>query len=156
MSKDVQKAPRKDLEKPKRSFPCVFRKVQAKLRLPYTCTGAPVTTVSAVRTHLTRNLPNQRPPHLPFLRLCTTCNEDILDEHAFQTLHGVDGLLCHNPRPQRKGDVGQQEQYDLLCSKVETFLSAQATTESVPSLGTTQAVSDLTLLLYCTLTDFSS
>ena len=156
MSKDVQKASRKDLEKAKRSFQCVFRMVQEKLGLDYTCTGAPATTVSAVRTHLTRSLPNQKSPHLPFLKLCKSCNEDILDEYEFNTFHGADGFKCKNPRSQRKGDAGQQEQYDLLCSKVETLLSAQTTTESKQSPGAKEAVSDLASRLYCTLTDFSS
>ena len=111
--------------KPERSFPCAFRKVQSKLGLPYTCTGAPVATVSAVRTHLTRNLPKGTPPHLPFLKLCTKCNEDVLDNVEFETRHGVDGMKCETPHPQRKGTTGQQEQYDLLCSKVEAYIAAQ-------------------------------
>jgi len=74
---------------------------------------------------MTRKLPNKQPPHLPFLRLCKTCNEDILDEHEFNTFHGVDGLKCDNPKPQRKGDAGQQEQYDILCSKVEAYIIRQ-------------------------------
>ena len=113
-------------QKPKRSLLCPSRKAQAKLGLPYTCGAAPVNTVSAVRTHLSRKLPKGKPPHLPFLKLCKTCNEDILDEHEFETLHGKDGLKCETPRQQRKGNVGQQEQYDILCSKVEAYITTQS------------------------------
>jgi len=78
---------------------------------------------------MTRKLPNKQPPHLPFLRLCKTCNEDILDEHDFNTFHGQDGLKCDNPKPQRKGDAGQQAQYDILCSKVEAYIIRQRNLE---------------------------
>jgi len=106
-------------------FSCPFRQAQKKLGLPYTCTAKPAITMSAVRTHLTRDLPKGTPPHLPFLKLCTTCNEDILDDVEFETRHGVDGMKCETPRPQRKGATGQHEQYDLLCSKVEAYIAAQ-------------------------------
>lgn len=108
-----------------RSFPCPVCQAEQKLGSPHTCTSAPVTTLSAVRTHLTRRLPRGQPPHLPFLKLCKACNEDILDEHEFGTFHGVDGLKCDNPKPQRKGDAGQQEQYGILCSKVEAYIIRQ-------------------------------
>jgi hypothetical protein len=113
------------VQKSKRSLPCPFREAQSKFGLPYTCTAAPVATVSAVRTHLIRQLPEARPPHLPFLKLCRTCNDDILDKIEFETLHGKDGLKCDKPRQQRKGNAGQQEQYDILCSKVEAYIVAQ-------------------------------
>ena len=124
-----------EVQRYKRSFPCAFREAQSKLGLPYTCTAAPVSTVSAGRTHLTRRLPKGQPAHLPFLRLCKTCNEDILDEHEFHDIHGTDGLKCKNPKTQRKGDAGQQEQYDILCSKVEAYIIAQGKLE-----GTTTSV----------------
>jgi len=111
--------------KSKRSLPCPFREAQEKLGLPYTCTAAPVGTVSAVRTHLIRKLPEGRPPHLPFLKLCQTCNDEIMDESEFENLHGKDGLKCRNPHPQRRGNTGQQEQYEILCSKVEAYIVAQ-------------------------------
>lgn len=133
-----------EVQKSKRSLQCAFRKAQAKLGLPYTCTAAPVTTVSAVRTHLTRRLPKGRPPHLPFLKLCTTCNEDLLDEHEFEAYHGKDGLKCETPRQQRKGDAGQQEQYDILCSKVETYIITQGNQRS--ATNSTTAEIDATML----------
>jgi len=122
------------VRKSKRSLHCSFRKAQAKFGLPYTCTAAPVTTVSAVRTHLTRKLPEGKPPHLPFLKLCRTCNDEILDESEFENLHGKDGLKCETPRQQRKGDAGQQEQYEILCSKVEAYIVAQGTQPSMFTL----------------------
>jgi len=113
------------VQQSKVSFRCPFRKVQARLGLAYTCAGAPAATVSAVRAHLTRYQLKGTPPHLPFLKLCTVCNEDILDNVEFETRHGVDGMKCENPRPRRKGVTGQQEQYDRLCSKIEAYIAAQ-------------------------------
>lgn len=133
-----------EVQKSKRSLQCAFRKAQAKLGLPYTCTAAPVTTVSAVRTHLTRRLPKGRPPHLPFLKLCTTCNEDLLDEHEFEAYRGKDGFKCETPRQQRKGDAGQQEQYDILCFKVETYIITQGNQRS--ATNSTTAEIDATML----------
>jgi hypothetical protein len=124
-----------EVQKTKRSLPCPSRKAQAKLGLPYTCAAAPVTTVSAVRTHLTRTLPEKNPPHLPFLKLCKACNEDILDPHEFETSHGKNGFKCHITRQQRKGDAGQQEQYDILCSKVEAYIIAQRSQTSAKPLA---------------------
>ncbi|KAH6870129.1 hypothetical protein BKA58DRAFT_171707 [Alternaria rosae] len=121
----ITSAMAEEVQKSKRSFACAFREAQSKLGLPYTCTAAPVSTVSAGRTHMTRKLPRGQPPHLSFLRLCKTCNEDILDEHEFDTFHGADGLKCDHPKAQRKGDAGQQEQYDILCSKVMAYILQQ-------------------------------
>jgi len=124
-------------ENGRRFYECPFRKAQAKLGLLYTCTGVFVDTVSAVRIHLTRNLPGRRPPHLSFLKLCPACNEDILDDADFVTRH--DGLKCKNPRLHRREAIGQQEQYDRLCSKVEAYIAAQEAEkgiwnlESIPS-----------------------
>jgi hypothetical protein len=114
-----------EFQKRNRNFQCPFRRAQAKQGLPYTCTAGSMSTVSAVRTHLTRKLPRAQLPHLPFLKLCPVCNTQILDQSDFETLHGHDGLKCENPRPRRRGDIGQQEQYDILCAKVEAYIAAQ-------------------------------
>ncbi|KNG51002.1 hypothetical protein TW65_71831 [Stemphylium lycopersici] len=103
-----------------RNFPCSFRAAQERLSLPYTCSAPPVTTVSALRTHLKRPLPGKRPPHLAFLKCCPTCNEDILDKLEFEERHGTE--KCTTPRPQRKGDEGQARQYEMLCAKVERHI----------------------------------
>lgn len=103
-----------------RNFPCSFRAAQERLSLPYTCSAPPVTTVSALRTHLKRPLPGKRPPHLAFLKRCPTCNEDILDKLEFEERHGTE--KCTTPRPQRKGDEGQARQYEMLCAKVERHI----------------------------------
>jgi hypothetical protein len=113
-------------EKSKRCLLCRFRVVQEKLNLPYSCRARPVTTMSEIRRHLTRDKVNGKEPHLPFLRLCKACNEDFLDMSEFETSHGYDGLLCKRPKKQRKGDAGQQEQFDILCAKVETYMTRES------------------------------
>jgi hypothetical protein len=112
---------------PQRSLECPFRVAQAKLRLPYTCRGIQAKTVADVRRHCIRNLPGRKPPHLPFLKLCPTCNEDFLHEAEYDRDHGVDGLRCETPRKQRKGDAGQQEQWENLYAKVDTCIHSQLT-----------------------------
>jgi len=112
-------------ENGRRFYECPFRKAEARLGLLYTCTEVVMDTVSAVRIHLTRNLPGGRPPHLPFLKLCPTCNEDILDDTEFVTRHAKEGLKCENPRPHGRGAVGQQQQYDRLCHRIEIYIAAQ-------------------------------
>jgi hypothetical protein len=112
--------------KPQRSMECPFRVAQAKLHLPYTCRGCQAKTVADVRRHCIRNLPSRKPPHLSFLKLCPTCNEDFLHKAEYDRDHGIDGLLCETPRKQRKGDAGQHEQWENLCVKVENHILAQA------------------------------
>lgn len=55
--------------------------------------------MSELRTHMTRENKN-REPHLTFLKLCKTCNHDVIDEKVFTVAHGAH---CHNHRPQQKG-----------------------------------------------------
>jgi len=127
-SKDIpRKSHTKRTQLTKRVFQCPFRKAQGKLGLlPYTCTAVPMTTVSAIETHLTRILPGGK-SHLPFLRLCPTCREYVLDEHEFKTFHGDSGLKCEATKPQLKGDsTVEQTFYDSLYSKVEAYIVAQS------------------------------
>jgi len=132
-----------EVQKSKRSFPCAFREAQSKLGLPYTCTAAPVNTVSACRSHMIRKLARGQPPHLTFLRLCKTCNEDILDEHEFNTFHGANGLKCEHPKSQRKGDAGQQEQYDILSSKIMAYILKQGNLGETRTFATAENDSSL-------------
>ncbi|KAF1829206.1 hypothetical protein BDW02DRAFT_178961 [Decorospora gaudefroyi] len=115
-----------DGSEPPRSFLCPVRAAQAKLgRLPYTCRGLQAKNVAEVRRHCLRPLPGKRPPHLSFLKLCPTCNEDFLDEIEYEQNHGKDGLNCGTPRKQRKG-AGQKEQWDNLYKKVEHHILSSA------------------------------
>lgn len=82
--------------------------------------------MAEVRRHLTRPLRNKKPPHLTFLKLCPTCNEDFLDSYEFETDHGHEGEKCKTPRKQRKGDIGQREQWNALYSKLENYVAAEA------------------------------
>ena len=127
-----------EVQQSEQSFPCPFWKAKPITGFPYNCTAAPMSTLSAVRTHLTQKLPGE-PQHLPFLKLCPTCNQDILREVDFETHHGKDGLKCKNPRPHRKGDTGQQEQYDELCSQVHVHIAVEA---AIKGMYTLHAKSD--------------
>lgn len=107
-----------------RIFECPVRRAQKKLgQLPYTCRGVHAKNVAEVRRHLTRSLPGKQLPHLPFLKLCPTCNEDILDKAQMEQFHGKNGETCENPRKQRKGDA-QQDQYHELYLKIKERLAS--------------------------------
>jgi hypothetical protein len=123
-----------EYDKSKRCLRCPFRVVQEKLNLRYSCRARPVTTMSEIRRHLIRDKVNGREPHLPFLHLCKACNEDFLHMAEFESFHGYDGLLCKHPKKQRKGDAGQQEQYDILCAKVETYMTMDNTLQGQSTL----------------------
>ncbi|CAO2650036.1 Nn.00g013280.m01.CDS01 [Neocucurbitaria sp. VM-36] len=140
--------------KRQRSFKCPYRVAQTNLRRQtYSCIGCQEKNMGGIRRHLTRTLRNKKPPHLPFLKLCPTCNEDFLDKLEFERYHGNHGEKCTNPRKQRKGDEGQQAQWDALYSKVETYImdhdmpsdlshnsSFLASTSETPDQGDTQHV----------------
>ncbi|KAL6707294.1 hypothetical protein ACN47E_004282 [Coniothyrium glycines] len=76
------------------------------------------TTLAEVRRHLKRKLSRKQGPQLQFLELCKTCNEDILDADEFFRDHGIAGEYCDTPRKQRKGDIGQQKQWNELYKKI--------------------------------------
>ncbi|XPS72609.1 hypothetical protein M3J09_004774 [Ascochyta lentis] len=75
--------------------------------------------MAEVRRHLTKR------PHALFIRLCKTCNEDILDEDEFKREHGPEGELCHTVHQQRKGDAGQKVQWQMLYDKLKGLLNLQ-------------------------------
>jgi hypothetical protein len=87
--------------------------------------------MAQVRRHLTR--PANGRSHLPFVKLCPTCNDDFLDKNEFETRHGDKGLFCDNPRKQRKGAIAQQMQWDALYVKVKALVFAQAGTQGTYS-----------------------
>ena len=86
-------------------------------RNAHTSTGVEARSMAEVRRKMVRGS-RGRPPHLQFLKLCPTCNEDITDRYVFEDEHGADGELCQNPRKQRKGAAAKQEQWDGLYDKI--------------------------------------
>lgn len=111
----------------KRKVECpVFAAERAYTR-PRTCNNIDVSTMSAVRRHLTR--PSRGyPAQLTFLKLCPTCNEDVIDQTVFEAHHGLNGQLCNTVRRQRKGDK-VKEQWDALYRKVETLVELSSTSK---------------------------
>ncbi|ORX93467.1 hypothetical protein BCR34DRAFT_239516 [Clohesyomyces aquaticus] len=100
--------------RPKREFLCPFFRIDAVLHRPHSCTGCKETSVSAVRRHLVRG----QKPHLQFLRLCPTCNEDFIERTEFERFHGYHGEWCQNPKKQRRGHEGTRKQYNALYEKI--------------------------------------
>jgi hypothetical protein len=108
-----------------RKLQCPFRVAEGALgRRLFSCRGVEAKSMAHVRRHLTR--PVKGRSHLPFVKLCPTCNDDFLDKDEFEMSHGDQGLLCDNPRKQRKGAIAQQMQWDALYIKVEALVSTQA------------------------------
>ncbi|KAJ4373061.1 hypothetical protein N0V83_003352 [Neocucurbitaria cava] len=121
-----------DEVKRQRSFNCPYRVAEANLgRTSFSCIGCQEKNMGGIRRHLTRPLRKKRPPHLPFLKLCPTCNEDFLDRVEFEQNHGNEGEACNNPQKQRKGDEGQQEQWDALYAKIVPHIIAEVGESSV-------------------------
>lgn len=91
----------------------------------FTCTGIRAKSNAEIRHHLKRS------PHLIFIELCPTCNEQFLDKHVFECNHGYRGELCRNPQPQLRGEAKQLLQWrqlrDMLHtrSKVSYFLAQE-------------------------------
>ena len=71
--------------------------------------------MSAIRQHLTRK------PHSLYLKLCPSCNTDILDEAEFTSQHGGN---CQTPQKQRRR-FGQEEQWHALYSIIRNRLVSQ-------------------------------
>lgn len=62
--------------------------------------------MAEVRRHLKR----EHKELVPFIKLCVTCNEDIIDPTAWESNHNK---FCTNPRKQRRG-VLANEQWNAL------------------------------------------
>ncbi|KAH8692550.1 hypothetical protein GQ44DRAFT_734017 [Phaeosphaeriaceae sp. PMI808] len=107
----------------KQQFECPMFVARSSHGLPRTCNNFSTKKMSEVRRHLTRSSAGY-PPELAFLRLCPTCNEDIIDKAEFEDHHGYRGQLCNNRRSQRRGD-GAMIQWDSLYQKLQARLIAQ-------------------------------
>jgi hypothetical protein len=104
-------ASRPTLQAPRR-LPCPIWKAETEQNLDHTCNGLQAKTMSEVRRHLIR--PHRGgEPHLPFLKLCPTCKEEILDPEEFLA-HGSYGERCSNPQIQRRGPDASLEQWEAL------------------------------------------
>jgi hypothetical protein len=99
--------------KPKHMFGCPIFETETTLGIAHTCNGLTAAHMSAVRRHLTRPLRGGAPAHIPFVQLCSTCNEHFIDEDIFERDHGKMGELCNNPQNQKKGKAAQ-EQWEVL------------------------------------------
>ncbi|KAF2024297.1 hypothetical protein EK21DRAFT_117891 [Setomelanomma holmii] len=84
------------------------------------CNNIIAQSMSQVRRHLIRPSKGY-PAQLSFLKLCPTCNEDIVDRDEFEKFHGQNGQLCNLVRQQRKGEKAK-EQWNALYHTVETHL----------------------------------
>ena len=82
----------------KERLTCPVFEADIIVRREHTCSGTTATVCSQIRTHLIKG----KSPHVQFLKLCGTCNEDILDEEEFEQHHGS---RCNTQKSQRrKGD----------------------------------------------------
>ncbi|PSN71923.1 hypothetical protein BS50DRAFT_239241 [Corynespora cassiicola Philippines] len=82
----------------KERLTCPVFEADIIVRREHTCSGTTATVCSQIRTHLIKG----KSPHVQFLKLCGTCNEDIFDEEEFEQHHGS---RCNTQKSQRrKGD----------------------------------------------------
>ena len=71
--------------------------------------------MAQVRRHLTRK------PHSMFVKLCPTCNIDILDKDTFELSH--DNMCC-TPQKQSKG-AEQEIQWYALYGQIELLVKSR-------------------------------
>ncbi|KAF2278945.1 uncharacterized protein EI97DRAFT_223978 [Westerdykella ornata] len=92
----------------RRPFQCPIFQMEMLLGQPRRCTGGRGDNMAAIRRHIERS-------HNTFVKLCSTCNENILDEAKFYEKHGQKGELCTGPpRSQAKG-AAAEAQWTELC-----------------------------------------
>jgi hypothetical protein len=106
----------------KRKLPCPWFEVEAAQGLPHSCNGFNADTMADVRRHMVRG---QR-PHIPFLRLCPTCNETFMDKDLFESAHGQ---YCHNNRKQHRGEAVEAQWnrlYGMIFEKVNAGNNKQS------------------------------
>ncbi|KAF2682628.1 hypothetical protein K458DRAFT_52813 [Lentithecium fluviatile CBS 122367] len=114
---------------PKRELKCPVFQADIILNRAHTCNGIGGDSMSKVRQHMIRSR------HLPFLRLCKTCNTDFVDRHVFEQFHGTKGELCHISIKQQRAK-GQEAQWEALYRMVMQMEATGAPPEE-PSLAET-------------------
>lgn len=73
--------------------------------------------MSGLRKHI------EREKHVPFLRLCKTCNEHIVDKEVFESKHGYNGEKCVTPRKQARGAEATQGSWLQLSGLVKSHMN---------------------------------
>lgn len=80
----------------------------------FSCQAPAFKTMSELRRHI------ERARHLTFLRLCSTCNEHVIDKEVYEHQHGTRGEKCTNPQRQARGAEAQvqwRQLYELINSQ---------------------------------------
>lgn len=82
------------------SFACPIFQYDKAMGWKSVCNGVKGSNMSDVRRHLERS-------HRVFVKLCNTCNEDIIDQSEFENVHGG---LCRSPvGDQRRGNRAEEQ-----------------------------------------------
>ena len=107
-----------------RKLDCPVFVAESRHGWPRTCNNVKSPNMADLRRHLTKRPGRGYETQLPFLELCSTCNEDFIEKETFETRHGYKGELCNSRRPQRKGEK-VKVQWELLYRQVEMELAVQ-------------------------------
>ena len=107
-----------------RKLDCPVFVAESRHGWPRTCNNVKSPNMADLRRHLTKRPGRGYETQLPFLELCSTCNEDFIEKETFETRHGYKGELCNSRRPQRKGEK-VKVQWELLYRQVERELAVQ-------------------------------
>lgn len=117
--------PEPPMPQPKRFFQCpIYQADLLHSRTP-SCNGVKAENMAAVRRHLKRS------NNIRFIKLCPACNEDIIDELEFETLHGNNGEFCSSNQQQQRRGKAAEEQWNALYRK----LSPSSTEIPSPYVG---------------------
>ncbi|KAF2648623.1 hypothetical protein K491DRAFT_239579 [Lophiostoma macrostomum CBS 122681] len=108
----ARKRPRRSKSK---TFACPIFQYDKAMRWDSLCGGVGGGSMSDVRRHL------ERSPHKIYIRLCKTCNEDIIDQSEYNNLHGG---KCRTVGGQRRGGQAE-EQWNRLFKKLKPTASFQ-------------------------------
>lgn len=97
-------------DRKKNDLACPFFQNDMVYDHPRSCAGVKADAMSDIRRHINR-------AHRPvFLKLCKTCNEDILSEAEYESYHGAH---CKNVQQQRRGNSeAQKTQWNNLYRKL--------------------------------------
>jgi len=100
----------------RRPFNCPVRQgEQDRGASEFSCSGLSADTMADVRRHM------ERAKHVEFIRLCSTCNEDLIDKKEFEDKHGYRGEKCtKTPQKQARGTEATGRQYKQLYDLVNS------------------------------------
>jgi hypothetical protein len=100
---------------PKRLFQCPIYQANRINGQPFSCKGVKAENMAAVRRHIKRS---HIPSQVSFIKLCTACNEDIIDEEKFEHEHGNSGEFCDSHQQQQRRGKAAEEQWNALFRKL--------------------------------------